>query len=150
MIDDGVIEVSVHVAAQPETVFPFFTDPARYVQWMGSGATLEPVPGGSYRVRMRDGVEAAGEFVEIDPPHRLVFTWGWTHDPAVPPGSTRVVVTLRAENGGTRVVLRHYDLPARDQAGHDQRDHHGKGWELYLRRLGCTIQGDDPGPDPNT
>ena len=47
-------------------------------------------------------------------------------------------------------MLRHYDLPARDQAGHDQRDHHGKGWELYLRRLGCTIQGDDPGPDPNT
>jgi len=149
MTDDGAVEVSVHVAAQPETVFPFFTDPARYVQWMGSGATLEPVPGGSYRVRMRDGVEAAGEFVEIDPPHRLVFTWGWTHDPAVPPGSTRVVVTLHAENGGTRVVLRHYGLPARDQAGHDQRDHHGKGWELYLGRLGCTIQGNYPGPDPN-
>jgi hypothetical protein len=47
MTDDGVVEVSVHVAAQPETVFPFFTDPARYVQWMGGGATLEPVPGGS-------------------------------------------------------------------------------------------------------
>jgi hypothetical protein len=42
-------------------------------------------------------------------------------------------------------VLRHYDLPA-----HDQRDHHGKGWELYLGRLGCTIQGDDPGPAPGT
>jgi uncharacterized protein YndB with AHSA1/START domain len=145
MTDDDVVEVSVHVAAQPETVFPFFTDPARYVQWMGRGATLEPVPGGSYRVRMRDGVEAAGEFVEIDPPHRLVFTWGWTHDPAVPPGSTRVVVTLHAENDGTRVVLRHYD-----EAGHEQRDHHSKGWELYLGRLGCAIQGGDPGPDPNT
>jgi uncharacterized protein YndB with AHSA1/START domain len=43
--------------------------------WIGAGAVLEPVPGGCYRIVMRDGVEAAGEFVEIDPPHRLVFTW---------------------------------------------------------------------------
>ena len=35
MSDDGVVEVSVHIAASPETVFPYFTDPSRYVQWMG-------------------------------------------------------------------------------------------------------------------
>ena len=144
MTGEGAVEVSVHIAALPETVFPYFTDPGRYVQWMGNDATLEPVPGGSYRIRMRDGVEAAGEFVEIDPPRRLVFTWGWTHDRAVPPGSTRVVVTLSPENGGTRVVLRHYDLP---DAG--QREHHRKGWEFYLGRLGMRIRGEDPGPDPN-
>jgi uncharacterized protein YndB with AHSA1/START domain len=101
MTGDGVVEVSVHIAAQPETVFGYFTDPGRYIQWMGTGAELEPVPGGCYRVVMLDGVEAAGEFVEVDPPHRLVFTWGWTHDRAVPPGTTRVVITLRAERGGT-------------------------------------------------
>jgi uncharacterized protein YndB with AHSA1/START domain len=144
MTDDGMIEVSVHVAAQPETVFPYFIDPGRYVQWMGADATLEPVPGGSYRVRIREGIEAAGEFVEVDPPRRLVFTWGWTHDHAVPPGSTRVVITLHAENGGTRVILRHYDLP-----GDEQRDHHRKGWEVYLGRLGIRIRGQDPGPDAN-
>jgi uncharacterized protein YndB with AHSA1/START domain len=143
--DDGVVEVSVHVAAEPETVFRYFTDPGRYTQWMGSGAVLEPVPGGSYRVAMRDGVAAAGEFVEIDPPRRVVFTWGWTHDPAVPPGTTRVVVTLDAENGGTRVILRHYGLP-----DDGQRDHHRKGWDHYLGRLGLRLQGHDPGPDPNT
>jgi len=86
MTDDGVLEVSVHIAAQPETVFPYFTDPARYVQWMGNHAKLDPVPGGAYRIRMRDGVETAGEFLEVDPPRRLVFTWGWTHDHAVAPG----------------------------------------------------------------
>lgn len=144
MTEDGVVEVSVYVAAEPETVFPYFTDPGRYIQWMGTEATLDPVPGGVYRVRMRDGVEAAGEFVEVDPPHRLVFTWGWTHDHAVAPGSTRVVVTFHAEDGGTRVLLRHHDLP-----GHDQREHHGKGWELYLSRLEIRVRGDDPGPDPN-
>ena len=145
MSDDRVVEVSVHIAAQPETVFPYFTDPGRYVQWMGAEAALEPVPGGCYRIVMRDGVEAAGEFVEIDPPHRLVFTWGWTHDRAVPPGTTRVVITLLAERGGTRVVLRHYGLP-----NDGQRDHHRKGWEVYLNRLHHRIEGGDPGPDPNS
>ena len=145
MTEDIVVEVSLHVAAQPETVFGYFTDPARYVQWMGSGATLEPVPGGSYRVFMRAGIEAVGEFVEIDPPRRLVFTWGWTHDRAVPPGTTRVVITLHPENGGTRVVLRHHGLP-----DDGQREHHGQGWEVYLGRLDARIKGADPGPDPNT
>ena len=56
MAEDGVVEVSVHIAAPPETVFPYFTDPGRYVQWMGRGATLEPVAGGRYRIQMRGAV----------------------------------------------------------------------------------------------
>ena len=144
MADNDVVEVSVYIAADPETVFPYFTDPGRYGQWMGRDATLDPVPGGSYRVYMQEGVEAVGEFLEIDPPHRLVFTWGWTNDPAVPPGTTHVVVTLQPEEGGTRVTLRHHDLP-----DDGQREHHRKGWELYLGRLGLRAQGGDPGPDPN-
>jgi len=139
-----VLEVSVHVAADPATVFGYFTDPARFVRWMGTDATLEPEPGGTYRVFMRDGVETAGEFVEVDPPRRLVFTWGWTHDEQVPPGSTRVEVTFAAEDDGTRVVLRHHDLPS-----DEQRTHHGAGWEMYLSRLVTSAAGDDPGPDPN-
>jgi uncharacterized protein YndB with AHSA1/START domain len=144
MTESDVLEVTVHISARPETVFPYFTDPARYVQWMGSSATLEPRPGGRYRVGMRDGVEAVGEFVEVDPPHRLVFTWGWTAGFAVPPGSTRVVVTLVEEDGGTRVRLRHYGLP--DEA---QVKHHRGGWEAYLARLSVRAAGGDPGPDPN-
>jgi uncharacterized protein YndB with AHSA1/START domain len=142
--EDGAIEVSVHIAASPETVFRYFTEPGRYAQWMGRDAMLEPVPGGAYRILMRGEVEASGRFVEIDPPRRVVFTWGWTHDHAVPPGSTRVVVSLSAEDGGTRVVLRHHDLP--DDA---QREHHREGWALYLGRLGVRLAGGDPGPDPN-
>ena len=76
MTERDVLEVSVHIAAHPETVFPYFTDPSRYTQWMGNQATLVPIPGGTYRVSMRDGVEVSGAFVEVDPPHRLVFTWG--------------------------------------------------------------------------
>jgi uncharacterized protein YndB with AHSA1/START domain len=144
MTDEAVLEVSVHIAAAPETVFPYFTDAARYVRWMGSQATLDPVPGGAYRVNMREGVQVAGRFVEVDPPHRLVFTWGWANDTDVPPGSTRVVVTLVPEDGGTRVVLRHHDLP-----DDGQRSHHRAGWEMYLGRLSVSVLGGDPGPDPN-
>lgn len=141
---DRVLEVSVTVDAEPETVFAYFTDPARYVQWMGSSAMLDATPGGIYRVRMSDGVETAGEFIEIDPPHRLVFTWGWTEGNPVTPGSTRVVVTFTKAGDGTHVLLRHYDLPTDDQL-----DHHRQGWDMYLARLAARMQGDDPGPDPN-
>jgi uncharacterized protein YndB with AHSA1/START domain len=144
MSDEGVVEVSVHIAAPPETVFGYFTDPSRYVQWMGTDAKLDPVPGGIYRVRVREDIEAIGEFVELDPPHRLVFTWGWTHDAAVPPGSSRVIITLQDEDGGTRVVLRHHDLP-----DDGQREHHAKGWDTYLGRLSLRARGEEPGPDPN-
>jgi uncharacterized protein YndB with AHSA1/START domain len=140
----NVVEVSVHIAARPETVFAYFTDPVRYTQWMGGDATLVAVPGGAYRIRMRGGVEAAGVFLEIDPPRRVVFTWGWTGGHPVPPGTTRVIVTLAEEDGGTRVVLRHHGLPTDEQRGQ-----HRTGWELYLDRLRVRVAGGDPGPDPN-
>ena len=142
--DTTAVTHEVHIDAEPETVFAFFTDPDKMIQWKGRQAELDPRPGGLYRVDVTGEHVARGEYLELDPPHRVVFTWGWTHDHAVPPGTTRVVVTLHAENGGTRVVLRHHDLPS-----NQQRDHHRKGWELYLGRLSLRISGGDPGPDPN-
>lgn len=144
MTDPDVVRVTVHIAAQPETVFPYFTDPARYVRWMGREATLEAVPGGSYRVRMRDGVEVSGHFVEVDPPQRLVFTWGWIDDERVAAGSTRVTVTLEAAQGGTRVTLLHHDLPS-ERA----REQHSDGWRMYLDRLEVSVRGGDLSRDPN-
>ncbi len=142
MID--VVKVSVHIRADPDVVFAYFIDPERYVEWMGHDATIEAVPGGTYRVRMREGVEARGEFVSVDPPRRLEFTWGWMNDDQVPPGSSRVVVTLAEEDGGTRLVLRHHDLPT-DR----QRNHHREGWVLYLERLVSRCHGTVAGSDPN-
>src|SRR6266700_2155560 len=123
----GPVEVSLHVPANPEDVFGYFTDPALYVQWMGSEATLDPVPGGVYRVHMSDGFKAAGTFVKVDPPYQVVFTWGFADDEAashtkhqrgeatsgsaMPAGSTHVAVTLEPEHDGTRLTLRHDDLP---------------------------------------
>ena len=85
-----VLEVIVHMSAQPDTIFPFFTDPVRYAQWMGTDVELEAKPGGLYRVRMREGVEVSGAFEEVQPPHRLVLPGGGTATrpcPRDPPAS---------------------------------------------------------------
>jgi uncharacterized protein YndB with AHSA1/START domain len=126
---------------------------------MGSEAELDPVPGGRYRVRMSDGFRAAGTFVALDPPRRLVFTWGFADDEAashvkheqregggqaMPAGSTRVTVTFDAEDRGTRLTLRHDDLPTAEL-----RDAHQIAWQTYLPRLAIRAAGGDPGPDPH-
>jgi hypothetical protein len=54
-------------------------------------------------------------------------------------------VTLRPEAGGTRLVLRHHDLP-----DDGERRHHAAGWQLYLDRLAVRLAGGNPGRDPNT
>ena len=71
------------IAARPETVWEFLVDPDKATRWMGIEATLDPQPGGGYRVTVLPGNVASGSFVEVDPPRRLVFTWGWE-----PGGST--------------------------------------------------------------
>jgi uncharacterized protein YndB with AHSA1/START domain len=157
----GTAEVSVHVPATPDTVFQYFTDPALYVQWMGSEATLDPRAGGTYRVHMSDGFEAAGTYRTIDPPHQVVFTWGFadeeaaahtkhqrgeaTSGSAMPAGSTRVTVTLAPEDAGTRLTLRHDDLP-----NPELTEGHQIAWETYLPRLAIRLAGGDPGPDPHS
>jgi uncharacterized protein YndB with AHSA1/START domain len=159
MSGPGIVEVSVHIPAAPETVFCYLTDPARHIQWMGSQATLEPVPGGTYQVQMSDGFAVAGTFAEVEPPHRLAFTWGWADDEAAQhvlgeppaeggrallPGSTRVEVTLQPDGGGTRLFLRHHDL-----ATTKLRNAHQVAWETYLPRLAIRAAGGDPGPEPH-
>ena len=158
MTEVSDVEVTMHLTAAPEEVFPYFTDPARYVQWMGSEAKLEPVPGGVYHIRMPDGFEAAGEFLDLTPPHRVAFTWGFADDEAaqrtkhergeapsaMPAGSTRVTVTLQAEDGGSRLTLRHDHLPS-----DELREGHRVAWNTYLPRLATRVAGGDPGPDPH-
>jgi uncharacterized protein YndB with AHSA1/START domain len=132
----------VRIAAQPETIFGFFTDPSLMVRWMGEEATLNPRPEGAHRIRMAAGHVARGEYVEVEPPNRVVLTWGWEHqDTLVPPGSSTVEVELIAEGDETLVRLTHRDLPA------DSRGPHGAGWAHYLARLEVAAVGGDPGPD---
>ena len=137
------IELETRIEASPETVWGFFTDPQLMKRWKGHTAELDPQPGGIYRVQIGPGIVARGEYVELEPPRRLVFTWGWEgEDSVVQPGASTVEVTLEAAGDGTRLVLRHLGLPSEDQ-----RAEHTKGWSRYLGRLEVAAPGGNPGPD---
>jgi uncharacterized protein YndB with AHSA1/START domain len=136
------IEVETRVAARPEIVFAYFVQPELYRRWKGSTAELDPQPGGLYRVTMPNGQVALGEYVVVEPPSHVVFTWGWEGNPDLPPGSSTVDVTLVADGDGTIVHLRHGGLP--DDTWSEQ---HAQGWRRYMDRLAVAASGGDPGPD---
>jgi uncharacterized protein YndB with AHSA1/START domain len=166
--ETSAIEHEVRVAAQPETVFAYFTDPARMVRWMGTEATLDPRPGGICRIAFQPkpavidfwrsalGVEdgygseplelnhvMTGEFVEVDPYQRIVLTWGWELELLeVPPQSTVVEVSFIPDGEDTIVRLAHRRLPPA------MAEFHRAGWDHFLPRLGIAAAGEDPGPDP--
>jgi len=58
--ETAAIQREIRIAARPETVFAFLTDPAKMVRWKGKEATLEPRPGGIYRVEINDQAIARG------------------------------------------------------------------------------------------
>jgi uncharacterized protein YndB with AHSA1/START domain len=137
------VQREVRVDAKPETVFAFFTDPALMVRWHGRLATLEPHPGGTYRVAINERAISRGEYREIVPYSRIVFSFGWEGEGhPIPPGSSTVEVHFIRDGDGTLVRLIHRDLPADAQADH------AHGWEHYLPRLAIVAAGGDPGPDP--
>src|SRR2546425_10499372 len=117
-VDANVIVHEIRIAARPETVFAFFTDPARMVRWKGRQATLDPRPGGVYRVEISGENIARGEFVEVVPYSRIVFTWGWEGGTPLPPGSSTVEVTFIPDGDDTIVRLTHKDLPAEARDSH--------------------------------
>src|SRR6266851_486537 len=116
MIEDltGVIEITQRIEASPEIVFAYLTDSQRFVRWMGVGAELDARPGGRYRIDV-DGVHiASGAYEIIDPPRRLVMSWGWEGHPTVP-------------------KLRHHGLP-----GEGERRTHAEGWVQYMSQLAAA------------
>ena len=138
----------LEIAASPETVWQFLVDPEKAIRWMGIAATLEPEPGGLYRVEVIPDTVARGTFVELDPPRRLVLTWGWEPKPDgetydVGPGESTIEIVLEPEGDGTRLRFEHRDLPTVEA-----RNAHGHGWDHFLPRLVEAAGGGDPGRDP--
>jgi uncharacterized protein YndB with AHSA1/START domain len=141
MIDDlaGAIEITQRIEAPPEIVFAYLTDSRRFVKWMGVGAELDARPGGRYRIDVDGKNIASGEYQEVDPPRRLVMSWGWEGHPTVPPGSTTVEITLTPERGATVLRLRHLGLP--DEA---ERRLHTEGWRLNASQLAASVGSGTP------
>lgn len=139
MSEPIVVERSID--ASPAAVYAYLTESDKWARWQGVGATIHPQPGGVFALAMPNGTRARGEFVELVPDRRVVFTWGWIDHPVVPPGSTTVEIELTPEGTGTRLRLTHRGLP------HDETALHALGWNRYLPRLAAVAEGKDPGPD---
>lgn len=127
---ETIVDQTVRIAAPPEVVFEYFVDPQKLVSWIGSRADLEASPGGRFWVDMNGTDVAAGQYLEVEPPTRVVFTWGWERGgQPLAPGSSTVEITLTPDGAHTVVRLIHRDLPKPFVEGH------GAGWTEHLATL---------------
>ena len=141
--EQNAVVRETEIAARPETVFGFFTEPEKMTRWMGASADLDARPGGAFRIDIRGEWVARGEFVEVVPHERVVFTWGWDNpDATIRAGESTVEVTLEPTATGTRVRLVHRDLPTAESIAA-----HSHGWDHYVARLTIAAAGGDPGHD---
>ncbi|MFQ5443661.1 MAG: SRPBCC domain-containing protein [Nitrospinales bacterium] len=118
------ITCEVVIQAKPETVFPYLTEEAKMKEWFGEVVEAEARPGGIFHVGSLDGLDCRGEYVEIIPNEKVIFTWGGLH--SLKPGETTVEITLKAEGNATRLTLRHYNNPSKSDA-----DGFAEGWAAH-------------------
>ncbi len=143
--ETSLVEREIRVEASPETVFGFFTDPEKIVRWLGRGATLDPRPGGVFRINSVADYFTEGEYVEVEPYTRVVFTWGYDRLPGsdvspLPPGSSTVEVEFVPDGDATLVRVSHRARPELEEL-------HAAGWDNYLARLAVAAAGDTPDRD---
>ena len=116
----------------PTEVYEYFTQAEAMVQWMGQSASLDPRAGGEFAVDV-NGVAVRGRYLELEPPNRLVISWGFSGSDVLPPGTSTVEIRLRPEGGGTRVEIAHSGL-TRTEA-----KEHVAGWHRFLGHLAAVV-----------
>ena len=133
------LRASVQIDATPERVFEYFVRPESMLRWMGDYAVLDARPGGEFTLDV-NSVPVRGRYLELEPPSRLLISWGHAGSDLLPPGSSTLEVLLRADGGGTVVEIVHRDLPDLEARKH------AVGWRIFLGRLAIATAGGDPGP----
>ena len=122
-------------AAEPGAVFDAWVVPETASRWLFSTETgvttceMDPRPGGAYRIERKEGGQsyvAVGEYREVSPPRRLVFTFGM---PQFAPGFATVTVEIEREGEGTRMRLTQGDVPP------EHEDAIREGWSAMFALL---------------
>jgi uncharacterized protein YndB with AHSA1/START domain len=142
------VRVTHNFRAAPERVFDAWLDPALIGQWMfGLGGrdeevlriSLEPRPGGAFSFLVRrEGQELdhVGQYLEIDRPRRLAFSWGVRAGTAEPDMS-RVSIDVTPRASGSELTLTHELHP--DWADFAARTE--SGWTTLLESLDTFLYG---------
>jgi uncharacterized protein YndB with AHSA1/START domain len=138
------LQVTHTYRAACAAVFRAWTEPEALGQWMcPPGASVAAVEldlrvGGAFRIVMRTGatdVVHRGEYLEIQPPERLSFTW---RSPNTLQQLTLVTVELFDEGSATRLVLTQHRLPAEVVPPHQA------GWRGILEHLAYYLDTASP------
>ena len=139
-----IVQVRRRVKAGAEQIFDLWTKPDLMVRWMSPfpgavdcKASSDLRPGGTFSLVMssRDSIrEVSGAYVQIDRPHKLVFTW---EGPLTNNANTLVTVELIPRGDETELVLTHERLPT--QAIHEG---HTRGWGNILDHLADAVSKD--------
>jgi uncharacterized protein YndB with AHSA1/START domain len=149
---EGKLVIRREFDAPRELVWKAWTEPGQMKQWQGSGEDM-PVEsvkadlrvGGKFRIQLKraDGefFTAAGTYLEVKAPERLVFTWDWEKDGAgaefgeLEGNETRVTLEFRASGKRTQLVLTHEKF-----ASNESRDRHVGGWKIWVGRLAKFVE----------
>jgi uncharacterized protein YndB with AHSA1/START domain len=137
------LELSHRFKAPRERVFDAWTNPDVLRTWWAAGeawstprADVDLRPGGRYRLSMQTDTgeihTVGGEYREVQPPERLVYTWQWEEGPSAVQGGNETTVTVEfvEDGGGTLVKLRHTGFPSAEVMGM-----HEHGWNAGLANL---------------
>ncbi len=132
----GVIVATVDLAVPPERVFRALASPETTEWWVRPGVfdtrewTGDVRVGGRWRasgIGRGQPYTLEGEFLEIDPPRKLVHTWQRVGLPGAP---TTVTYLLEVIDGGTRLTIRHAGFTSPDATTNNSA-----GWETSLQKL---------------
>lgn len=132
---DG-FELSVQIPASPDQIFQHWVEGAGHAAMSGGGASSEPWPGGAFSAW--DGY-IRGHHVALEPGRRIVQRWRTAEFPGEAPDSL-VEITLAEDEGGTRITLRHTEIPE------GQGERYRGGWDhFYFQPMRAFFGGQGAG-----
>jgi len=142
--DRDAVLAEIHIAAPPEKVFQAISDPNQLKNWWGQKGNYRHTDvqcdvrkGGKWRTagvgEKGDKYEVSGEYLEVDPPRLLVYTWAASFDGGTP---TTVRWELQPQAGGTRVSLRHSGFAKQPEVS----THYSGGWPTVLAWMRAYVE----------
>jgi uncharacterized protein YndB with AHSA1/START domain len=135
--DNNTVSLKIMIHAPLEKTWEAWTDPALILKWFGSDpkgegikAEMDVRPGGKFEISFRDsnGTEhtCSGDYLVVEKPAKLSFTWNWKSEPGV---ESRVTVSFIDKQNSTLMQFEHANL------GSASKHDYLQGWQSTFAKL---------------